>query len=173
MLLIGQWRLAQLISQRHTKNYRLMQLNMEINDLKEYATNIADGSLSLSEMMSAPGSMFNRQMQYMMASSQYSQMVAQNQMTQLSSNPLYQQMMAQSQNAQLQQQYQMMMYRSFYKQAQQQFAKYEAKLLNEKQKEMSKEKLSLESELAMIDEEIKATKEATKNDVQNFVPQYA
>lgn len=150
-----------------------MQLNMELEDLKSYGTNIADGQLSLAEMMSAPGSMFNRQMQYMMASSQYAQMSAQNQMNQLSSNPMYQQMMAQSQNAQLQQAYQMMMYKSFYKQAQEQFAKYEAKLLNEKEKEMSKEKVSLETELAMIEEEIKATKEAVKNDVQNFVPQYA
>ena len=81
-------------------------------------------------------------------------------------------MMAQSQNAQLQQAYQQMMYRSFYKQAQQQFAKYESQLLNEKEKAISKEKLSLETELAMIEEEIKSTKDAVKNDVQNFVPQY-
>lgn len=173
MLLVGQWRLTELISAKNRKNYRLMQLNMELQDLKSYGTNIADGGLSLSEMMSAPSSMFQRQMQYMMASSQYCQMSAQNQMAQMASNPMYQQMMAQSQNAQLQQQYQMMMYRSFYKQAQEQFAKYEAKLLNEKEKEMSKEKLALETELAMIEEEIKATKEAVKNDVQNFVPQYA
>ena len=45
--------------------------------------------------------------------------------------------------------------------------------IEKNEKEMSKEKISLETELAMIEEEIKATKEAVKNDVQNFVPQYA
>ena len=38
---------------------------------------------------------------------------------------------------------------------------------------MSKEKLQLEMELAMIDEEIKNTKEAVKNDVKSFVGEYA
>ena len=173
MLLVGQWRLTQLIQQRSRKNDRLRELTMELTDLKSYATNIADGKLSMNEMASCPTSMFNRQMQYMMASSQYCQMAAQNQMTQLTSNPLYQQMMVQSQNAQMQAEYQKMMYRSFYKQAQEQFAKYEAKLLNEKETEMQKEKTSLETELAMINEEIKATKEGIKNDIPNFVPQYA
>lgn len=173
MLLVGQWRLTQLIRQRSEKNNRLTKLAIEMNDLKTYATNIADGKLSMTEMASCPTSMFNRQMQYMMASSQYCQMAAQNQMTQLTSNPLYQQMMAQSQNAQMQAEYQKMMYRSFYKQAQEQFSKYEAKLLNEKEAEMQKEKISLENDLAMINEEIKSTKDGVKNDIPNFVPQYA
>lgn len=173
MLLVGSWRLTDLIQQKTRKNFRLTKISMELTDLKNYATNIADGSLSLSEMMSCPGSMFSRQMQYMMASSQYAQMSAQNQMTQMMANPMYQQMMSQSQDAQVQQAYQEMMYRSFYKQAQQEFAKQEAKLLNEKEQEIAKEKTSLENELAMIEAEIKATKEAVKNDVQNFVPQYA
>ncbi len=173
MLLVGSWRLTDLIQQKSRKNFRLTKISMELTDLKSYATNIADGALSLPEMMSCPGSMFGRQMQYMMASSQYSQMVAQNQMTQMMSNPMYQQMMSQSQDAQVQQAYQAMMYKSFYKQAQQEFAKREAALLNEKEKEMLKEKTSLENELAMIEAEIKSTKEAVKNDIQNFVPQYA
>ena len=173
MLLTGSWRLGQLIQQRIQKNYRLMQLNMEINDLRAYSTNIADGALSMNEMFSTPHSMFSRQMQYMNASSQYCQMSAQYQMQQLSSNPMYQNMMAQSQNAQVQQAYQMMMYRNFYKQAQQQFAKYETQLLNEKEKEMAKEKLSLETDIAAIEEEIKNTKQAVKNSVSNYIAEYA
>ncbi len=173
MLLTGQWRLFQLIRQRHDKNYRLMQLNKEMMDYKTYAENIADGSISIHEMFTTPSSMFNRQMLYMNMSSQFCQMSAANQMQQVSSNPLFQNMMAQSQNAQIQQAYQQMMYRSFYKQAQEQFAKYESRLLNEKEKEMSKEKLQLEMELAMIEEEIKNTKDAVKNDVKNFVSEYA
>ena len=47
MLLTGQWRLFQLIRQRHDKNYRLMQLNKEMMDYKTYAENIADGSISI------------------------------------------------------------------------------------------------------------------------------
>lgn len=173
MYLVGSWRIQHLIHEKYEKNDRLRKISMEIRDLQSYATNISDGALSLQEMMSCPASMFNRQMQYMMASSQYAQMSAQNQMTQMASNPMYQQMMSQSQDPQVLQAYQQMMYQSFYKQAQQQFAKYEAKLLNDKEAEMQKEKTSLETELAMINEELKATKDAVKNDVQNFVPQYA
>ncbi len=172
MILTGQWRLFQLIRQRSDKNYRLMQLNRELSDYKAYAENIADGSLSLHEMLNTPSSMFSRQMLYMNMSSQYCQTSAANQMQQLSSNPLYQNMMSQSQDPQIQQAYQEMMYRSFYKQAQEQFSKYESKLLNEKEKEISEEKVSLETELAMIDEEIKATKEGIKNDISNFTPSY-
>lgn len=173
MYLVGSWRIQHLIHEKYEKNDRLRKISMEIRDLQSYATNISDGALSLSEIMSCPGSMYNRQMQYMMASSQYAQMSAQNQMTQMASNPMYQQMMSQSQDAQLQQAYQEMMYRNFYKQALQEFSKQESKLLNDKEAEMQKEKTSLENELAMINEELKATKDAVKNDVQNFVPQYA
>lgn len=173
MLLIGQWRIFQLIRERSDKNYRLMQLTREMTELKTYGENIADGSLSLHEMMNTPSSMFARQMLYMNMSAQYCQMSAANQMSQMTSSPFYQNMMAQSQDAQIQQAYQEMMYRSFYKQAQQQFAKYEAKLLNEKEQEMAREKQTLETELAMIDEELKVTKDAVKNDTKNFIGGYA
>ena len=135
MILSSSWRISQLIQRRSDRKHRLQVVNMELNDLKTYGQNIADGGITIGEMMKTPTSMYTRQLFYMNNAAQYCQMNANMQMQQLMNTPYYQSMMAQ-QDPQVQQAYQQMLQQSFYKQAQQQFSKYEANLINEKETAM-------------------------------------
>ena len=64
-LLIFAYRKLDIIRQRNDIQYRLMNLTRKLSDLQQYASNIADGSVSMSDMMNTPSSMFGRQMMYM------------------------------------------------------------------------------------------------------------
>lgn len=64
-LLIFAYRKLEIIRQKSELNYKLMTMNQKIHDLQQYASNIADGSVSMSDMMNTPGSMFNRQLMFM------------------------------------------------------------------------------------------------------------
>lgn len=167
MILSGSWRINQLIQRRSDRKHRLQVVNMEIQDLKTYGQNIADGGVSIGEMMKTPTSMYNRQLLYMNTASQYCQMSATNQMQQLMATPYYQSMMSQ-QDAQVQQSYQQMLYQSFYKQAQNQFSKYEANLIHEKERAMEEEKESIKEEIEAIEGELSSTKQEVSKSIQEF-----
>ena len=64
-LLIFAYRKLDITRQKSDLNYRLMQLTQKLSDLQQYAANIADGSVSMSDMLNTPGTMFGRQMMYM------------------------------------------------------------------------------------------------------------
>lgn len=168
MILAGSWRIRQLIQQRSDRKYRLQKLNMEINDLKTYGQNIADGGISIGEMLKTPTSMYSRQLIYMDTAAQYSQTSAVNQMQQLMATPYYQNLMAQQTDPNVQQSYQKMLYDSFYKQAQSQFSKYEASLIHEKERAMEEEREDLKEEIAAIEGELSSTKQDVNKGIQDF-----
>ena len=168
MLLTGRLRLRQLIRERSDKQYRLTQMNREISDLQKYAQHIADGGITMNEMFNTPASIFTRQLMFMNASAQYSQMSAFNMMNMMQANPFYQQMMMQSQNQQYQMAYQSMMYNNSYMQAQKQFAQFEADNLKEKQTQLEEERESIKLDTAAIEAEMKDVKEITKQETQEF-----
>ena len=64
-LLIFAYRKLDIIRQQNELNFRLMNLTRKLSDLQQYAANVADGSVSMSDMMNTPSSMFGRQMMYM------------------------------------------------------------------------------------------------------------
>ena len=64
-LLIFAYRKLDINRQRSDLNYRLMEITRKLSDLQQYASNIADGSVSMSDMMNTPSSMFGRQLMYM------------------------------------------------------------------------------------------------------------
>ena len=59
--LIFAYRKLDIMQRKSDLNYRLMNLTRKLEDLQQYAANIADGSVSMSDMMNTPGSMFGRQ----------------------------------------------------------------------------------------------------------------
>ena len=63
--LIFAYRKLDIQSRKNDLNYRLMNLTRKLSDLQQYAANIGDGSVSMSDMMNTPGSMFNRQLMLM------------------------------------------------------------------------------------------------------------
>ncbi len=167
MFLVAHWKINDLISKKADYEYQLTQITQEIEDLKTYAENIADSGVSIGEMLSTPGSMYGRQMGYMNASSQYSQISAMNQMQQLMQTPYYQQMMA-KQDAQVQQYYQQAMYKSFYDQSMQQFAKYEAKLIHEKEKVLERKKTQIAGNLDICKTQIQNYEQRAKEGQQRL-----
>ena len=82
-LLVFAYRKIQILRQKNDLNYRLMQLNQKLEDLQQYASNIADGSVSMSDMMNTPASMFGRTMMYMTYSHNGALQNAQQQMQQM------------------------------------------------------------------------------------------
>ena len=162
-------RLRELVMRRSQNQTRLRQLNIELMNLKRYVENIADGKISLFEMMNTPTSMFGRQLQFMQYSSIFCEQSAINQLGYMRQQQGYNQLIAQ--NPQYAQAYEQMMYQNCYKEAQTQFAHYEQNLLHQKEGEINGEKDSLETENLAIEAEMKEIKEQRKNEIQQFFSQ--
>ena len=70
MILSSSWRISQLIDRKNETQHRLRAITLELEDLRAYGRNIADGGISIGELMKVPTSMYNRQMQYMNSAAQ-------------------------------------------------------------------------------------------------------
>ena len=101
-LLIFAYRKLDIMRQKSDLNFRLMEITRKLGDLQQYAANIADGTVSMSDMMNTPGSMFGRQLMYMNYAHNMALFGAQQQMAMMGpqiqmqmsqmGNPMYQQM---------------------------------------------------------------------------------
>ncbi len=169
-LLIFMHRKLDIIGRRNDLNYRLMQLTTKMNDLQQYASNIADGSISMSDMMSTPASMFNRQMMYMQYSHNGSLMGAQQKYAQM--QPMVN-MQMQQMDANSQAMYQQWTFQNLYAQERERMGKIEAKLLNEQEKEMQKEKAKIETQLKMLEQEYESCKQGEQSGIEQMKPNYA
>lgn len=171
-LLIFGYRKLQIIRQKNELNYRLMNLTQKLSDLQKYAANIADGKVSMSDMMNTPASMFNRTLMYMAYSHNGSMMNAQQQMQQMMMLPQVQAQMQQMQDPNQQMMYQNWIFDNLYKQQRQQFGEVEKKLLNEQEKEIEQEKAKLETQLKMLDAEFESVKQGEDKAAQQWKPEY-
>ena len=169
--LIFAYRKLDITRQKSDLNYRLMQLTQKLSELQQYAANIADGSVSMSDMLNTPGTMFGRQMMYMQYAHNGALFGAQQkmammqpmiamQMQQMGNNPAYQQM------------YQNWIFNSLYEQERQRMGKQEQKLLNEQEKQIQAEKLKIETQLKLLDQELESVKEGENKAVQQWKPEY-
>lgn len=138
MLLSTHMRIHELVMRKSRNDQRLRQLNIQLNDLQRYAEHIADGKISLFEMIKTPASMFNRQLVFNNYSLRYSAHKAEVEVSALTQNPYYNSFIAQ--NPQYQQYYTDMMRRNFYAEAQKEFAQYERERLHEQEGQIKGEK---------------------------------
>ena len=171
-LLVFAYRKIQILRQKNDLNYRLMQLNQKLEDLQQYASNIADGSVSMSDMMNTPASMFGRTMMYMTYSHNGALQNAQQQMQQMMMMPQVQAQMQQMQDPNQQMMYQNWIFDNLYKQQREQFGKVEQKLLNEQEKEIQQEKAKLETQLKMLEAEFDSTKQGEDKAASSWKPEY-
>lgn len=171
-LLVFAYRKIQILRQKNDLNYRLMQLNQKLEDLQQYASNIADGSVSMSDMMNTPASMFGRTMMYMTYSHNGALQNAQQQMQQMMMMPQVQAQMRQMQDPNQQMMYQNWIFDNLYKQQREQFGKVEQKLLNEQEKEIQQEKAKLETQLKMLEAEFDSTKQGEDKAASSWKPEY-
>ena len=171
-LLVFAYRKIQILRQKNDLNYRLMKLNQKLEDLQQYASNIADGSVSMSDMMNTPASMFGRTMMYMTYSHNGALQNAQQQMQQMMMMPQVQAQMQQMQDPNQQMMYQNWIFDNLYKQQREQFGKVEQKLLNEQEKEIQQEKAKLETQLKMLEAEFDSTKQGEEKAASSWKPEY-
>jgi len=169
-LLIFAYRKIDITRQKNDLNFRLMQITQKLSDLQQYAANIADGSVSMSDMMNTPGSMFGRQLMYMNYAHNMALFGANQQMSML--GPQIQMQMSQMGNPAYQQMYQQWVFRSLYEQQRQLAGKQEQKLLNEQEKQIQAEKAKIETQLKMLDEELQSVKQGEDAAVKQCKPEY-
>ena len=168
--LIFAYRKLQLIHQRNDLQYRLMQLTKKLSDLQQYSANVADGSVSMSDMMNTPGSMFGRQMMYMQYAHNGALMSANQNMAMM--QPVMAMQMQQMPNPQYQAMYQQWIFKSLYNQARENIGKQESKLLNEQEKQIQAEKAKIETQLKMIEQEYESVKQGEQEAIKLFKPEY-
>lgn len=169
-LLIFGYRKLDIIHRRNDINYRLMELTRKLSDLQQYSANIADGSVSMSDMMNTPGSMFGRQMMFMNYAHNAALFGAQQNMAMM--QPQIEMQMQQMPDPNMQMMYRNWIFQNLYKQQREQVAKQEAKLLNAQEKEIEKEKAKLETQLKLLEQEYQACAEGEKRSIEMFKPEY-
>lgn len=171
LLMLHRRRLS-IIHQKYAINARLNEMNQKLQDLQQYAANIADGSVSISDMANTPASMFNRSMMFMTYSHNAALTSANNNIQMFMTMPNVQAQMAQMQDPNQQQMYQQWIFKNLYQQEREKAAKQEGKLLNEQEKEMQKEKAKLETQLKMLEAELEGVQQGEKDSIKNWKPEY-
>lgn len=168
-LLIFAYRKLDINRRKSDLNYRLMELTRKLSDLQQYAANIADGSVSMSDMMNTPSSMFGRQLMYMQYAHNGSLFGAQQKFAMM--QPVIAMQMQQMQPG-MQQMYQNWIFKNLYDQERERMGKQEAKLLNEQEKQIQAEKMKLETQLKLLDQELQACKEGEDKSIEQWKPNY-
>ena len=141
-----------------------------MREMQKYAAIVENGSITISDLLKIPGSMMGRSMRYLAFSNnlamQYMQQNA----------PYYQQMYAQqmggNQTPDQQQQMNNYIMRTLFIQGLDRAAQIEAKNMNISEEELKSEQDKLKTELAEVDEELKAAKSARDQDIKDFAPKY-
>ena len=175
-LLVFAYRKYEMIRQKNELNYRIVALTRKLNELQQYAANIGDGTLSMTDMLNVPASMFNRTMAFMMYSHNGALRGAQMNMQMMSPqiNMQIQQMqqMSQNQDPNAAAMYQNYIFQNLYKQKLEKYQKHEQKLLNQQEQEIQQEKARLEAQLRMVEAEYESTVQAEKQSAQFWKPEY-
>lgn len=168
-LLIFAYRKLDINRRKSDLNYRLMELTRKLSDLQQYAANIGDGSVSMSDMMNTPSSMFGRQLMFMQYAHNGSLFGAQQKFAMM--QPVIAMQMQQMQ-PEMQQMYQNWIFKNLYDQERERMGKQEAKLLNEQEKQIQAEKMKLETQLKLLDQELQACKEGEDKSIEAWKPNY-
>ena len=169
-LLIFVYRHQDIIRRKADLNLKLLDLKRKLMDLQTYASSVADGSISLNDLMNAPASQFNRMSVFMMHSHNAAYQGASEKFTVMSQMP---NAMPQMPNPELQQQYANMLFKNLYEQEKEKFSKVETRLLNEQDKRIQQEVSRMETQLTMLDKEeekiAQAEKSAAEKNAANYV----
>lgn len=168
-LLIFAYRKLDINRRKSDLNYRLMELTRKLSDLQQYAANIGDGSVSMSDMMNTPSSMFGRQLMFMQYAHNGSLFGAQQKFAMM--QPVIAAQMQQMQ-PEMQQMYQNWIFKNLYDQERERMGKQEAKLLNEQEKQIQAEKMKIETQLKLLDQELQACKEGEDKSIEAWKPNY-
>lgn len=153
--------------------FQLMQKQQAKNELSTYAASVADGSISFEDLSNCPSQLFGRMTQFMFNSHNAAMINAQGGMAQMQAAGMIGGAQGTDQAAiQQQQAYNQLVFQNLYKQQREQYAKYEARVLNEQEKQMDQEVLKLQNELTLVQNEYASLSKAVDSAAQNDTAQY-
>jgi len=168
-VLIFAYRKQDIIRRKSDLEFKLLQMSEKLRNLQSYGSSIADGSVSMNDLMNAPASVFNRMSSFMMYSHQASITGAQQKMGMLSMTPGA---IPQVQDPKMQQQYNSMVMKNLYDQEREKFGKIEEKMLNEQEKKLSSENEKLSTQLKMLEAELAEVTKAEDNAIKASAPKF-
>lgn len=176
-LLIFTKRHQDIIVRTSDLNYKLNLMNQKIMDLQSYAATIANGALSVNDLMNAPSSLFGRMSAYMQVSNQTGIENAQRNFGSVwtMNQANLQATLAQSdpnQRGMIQQQYELMIKQKLYQDGQEKCAKQETAILNQEEKRLDQQKALIETQLKMLDAEEKTVSEAESKEAEKTAPKF-
>ncbi|MBO7673190.1 hypothetical protein J6S88_07280 [bacterium] len=165
MIISGLARKTMLIHLKYDANARLMRILDQLRGLARYASNIADGLISMREAHDIPTDLFCRQMQFTSQANAFAYNTAMQQMNYMM--PMMQANL-QTMPPEMQQQYLNNQFMMLYQEGRRQAALEEQRVLHRQEEELKVEQESIKQEIAMYDEEIKSLDQASKDDLHSF-----
>lgn len=163
-------RVHDLMHQKNNAEYRLTRITKKLRDVQQYAATIANGGISIGDLLNSPGSMLGRTMNYL-GFAHNSALAYMNQ-----NAPYMQQMymnqMGQGQNAQQQQQMQEYIMRQLYQQGRERAMQVETRNLKLEEDRITQEKEKTQTLLTEIEAELKAAREARDQGIKDMAPKY-
>ena len=169
-LLIFVQRKINIIHRLNAKNYQLNEIVTKLSDLTSYSNSIGDGTVSMSDMMHAPGSMLGRMMMFAQFTHNAAIQMTQQQMIQM--QPIIAAQTQQMQDAAQAAKYQSWVQNCIYHQAREYLGKMEARTLNEQEKKLQKEKVHIETEIRMLEQELQSVERAEESGIKSWAPKY-
>lgn len=170
-LLVFSYRRQSIIARKADINLKLLQLRQRQMDLQSYASSIADGSVSMNDLMGAPASVFGRMTSFMTSSHQQALMGAQQNiggtLAMAQANGVFANL-----NPQMQQQYQQMIFKNLYDKERERFSHQEEKVLNHEDKRIEQQVAQLSTQLQMLEAEEKGVEKAESEDAQKSAPKF-
>lgn len=170
-LLIFSYRKQEIIRRKNEISFKLMNLTKKLMDLQSYSTSVSDGTVSMSELIQAPASMFNRMSIFAMGSNNASIEQTNMKFSQLATSGMLAQMMSSVPQEQ-QAAYQQMVKQNLYIQSREAFGKREEKLLNMENLKIDQEKAKLETQLKMLEAEESKVSEQEDKAAKDSAPKY-
>lgn len=163
-------RVHDLMHRKHQIQYDLAKITKRLRDLQQYATMVGNGSISIGQLLAAPGTMMGRTMAYLAyahnTSMQYMQQNAPMMMQ------MYGQQMGMQNNPQQQAMMQNYIMRSLYTQGRERARQVEEKNLNEEEHRLEQEKEKLQTLHDEVAQELKSAREARDADIKDMAPKY-
>lgn len=167
------YRKSYLKSRINQLEYQLMVKQQQKTDLSNYSASVADGSISYEDLSNCPSNLFGRMTNFMFNSHNAALSGAQTSMAQMQAAGMIGSANGTDSAAiQQQQMYNQLVFQNLYKQQREQFAKYEAKVLNEQEKQMDQEVLKLQNELTLVQNEYNSLSKAVDSAAQSDTATY-
>lgn len=170
-LLLFSYRRQSIIARKSDISLKLIQLRQRQMDLQNYASCIADGSVSMNDLLNAPASVFMRMNSFMTSSHQSALMSAQQclpgMLAMFSANGGMNGL-----QPQMQDQYKQLIFKNLYDKERERFNQKEQKILNGQDKRIEQQIAQLNTQLQMLEAEEKGIEKAESEEAQKSAPKF-